>query len=178
MLALQDPLSLGGWFADPLTPAEAQSCEDEIRKIRKLIQLGVMDVELCPQCELKEMAAGFWQGDTIDMEYGNLCQTTTDRRAQALLELMYGQLLMSVKRSPAMTHLQKGFILATPFFDAHDYFRVMKRHELLQWLPLHQQPMPAQSLHGLLQEAAVVRELRLRNESPELARPDHYDTLG
>lgn len=178
MFSLQDPLSPGGWVADPPSPVEVDSCQSALRNIRKQIHLGRMAEEQCPHADLKEMVVRFWQGRTIEMDYGNLCKTAPDPFRRALVEMVYGQLLMSVKQSPAMTHLQHGFLLATPYFRAQEYFQVMKRHELLQWLPLQKSAMPAQSLQSLLKEAAVVRELRRGGECPPEIPFDSNDTLG
>ena len=97
-------------------------------------------------------------------------------RDRALLELVYGQLLMGRKLSPAGEHLARGFRLAVPWLSSAGYFELVRRHERLDCLRLTDTPAPPQGLAALLAEAAVVQRLQTggRGRRPN----EHRDTVG
>jgi hypothetical protein len=93
-----------------------------------------------------------------------------------LLELVYGQLLISRKLQPATIHLEQGFMRAACYLDSGDYLRLLRRHELLGYLVLTDTPADPQPLDALLSEAAVIR--RLRENTGRRNENDHHDTVG
>ncbi len=101
---------------------------------------------------------------------------TLPPESQALVELVYGQLLISRKLAGALEHLDRGFTLAIPRLESGEYFTLLRRHELLRALPLHATASAAQSLSDLLTEARVIRRLQPHGRR-RTAHP-HDDTLG
>ncbi len=148
---------LGRWYADPLTPAQATALLEQARARRT--PHGRRN-RRCYTCRLQELVARFWLGESTDDEYLQL-QRNLRRTAHglALLELVYGQLLMSRRLSPARQHLDEGFRLANRLFTAVDYLTTLNRHQLLAWLPLSKQASPAATLTSLLTTARVVARL-------------------
>ncbi|MDE2089269.1 MAG: hypothetical protein KGJ12_04550, partial [Gammaproteobacteria bacterium] len=100
-------------------------------------------------------------------------------RDQALVELVYGQLLMSRKLYGAMEHLTAGFARAANLFAPDEYFSVLKRHALLGHLSLSERPSAPQDLASLLTEAAVIRRLETRGAGQHRpAATDASDLTG
>ena len=122
-----------------------------------------------------QMVCDFWQHDGVPCNR-MLPDASGNRRDQALLELVRGQLLMTRKLQPANRHLQRGFELAAPWLGTTGYFELLRRHELLACLRLADTPSPPQGLAALQAEAAVVR--RLRGEPRCRSAGTHCDTLG
>jgi hypothetical protein len=170
------PLAL--WFATPLSKAEAehlwqQATERHERRLRR----G------CPSVlpRLQQLCARFWLEQTIENDYQQLriqFQHRHSKRAQALLELCHGQLLISRGLEGARKHLQQGFTLARELFAAGDYFIVHQRHQLLAQLPLSSQAGPAQELTQLLSTARVI--IRMQQSLPRRGPYQHdpNDTYG
>jgi hypothetical protein len=167
---------LGRWYAEPLTPTQAQDLLDastsrlEVRLRHGGGTLG---------CRLAQMQARFWLGRSIEEDYRSLRHLAgRSAHGRALLELVYGQLLASRRMSDATTHLQRGFELARPLFAPGDYFQVLERHRLLQLIPLSDTPAVAEPLEQLLTTARVIERL----ERPEQKRGhyvfDKHDTYG
>jgi hypothetical protein len=127
-------------------------------------------------CRIQLMIARHWLGDDIDSDYRNL--DLSDRRAIALVELVYGQLLMSKKLKGAMHHLDVGFELATELMQAGEYFLLRERHRLLAHLPLSERPSAPQDLRTLLTEARVIERLKFANSQPRVPTFDPSDTIG
>ena len=109
-------------------------------------------------------------------EYEKIQMVATDAFELALLELVYGQLLMSCKRAGAHQHLADGFELAVDHLASDEYFQLLRQHELLAWLPLSETPSLPQELASLLTEAAVIKQLQ-EGEGMQ-CRPAHLDTIG
>ncbi len=125
--------SLSGWYGDPVSKDMAQTLT------------AIAQYEL--RCRLCEGGAGFqlhvlllvchfWAGHSIELDYEQLAASTRKDRERALLELVYGQLLISCKYRQALQHLVNGFSLAVDYLDPADYFRLVRQHELLDYLPV------------------------------------------
>ena len=99
------------------------------------------------------------------------------RISQALACLVYGQLLISQKRSGAHEMLKQGFDRIQPWLQADEYFTLLKRHQQLAVLSLSSSASVALSLQELLNEAAVVRKL-LGDARIRPRCGDRSDTLG
>ncbi len=166
-------LALKDWHADPQSREQAQSLLTEVQEQRRR---AAHAGEACPQCGVWELIAHFWLGRNVQPEFENLVKVTAEADRKALVQLVYGQLLLSRKLSGADDYLQRGFLLATPFLEAGAYFQVMKRHALLTTLPLSHQPAPPASLQTLETEARVIQKFRGQTRPPQSG--DGKDTLG
>ena len=175
-LVLPDtPLPLAGWYAQPLTATAAAGLHAEARHAMQSALTGGAAHGQSLAARLAELIAAFWLGRVVALDYRSLIATHPPENV-ALVELIYGQLLISCKLTGALEHLERGFTLAVPHLAPADYFALLRRHELLRVLSLHPQPSAAQTLTDLLIEARVIRRLqpanRHRGDSP------HDDTLG
>ncbi len=173
---MSQPSILGRWYADPMSTDEASHTivETNHRLERRLRHGGGT---LC--CRLSLLRGRFWLGRDISDDYWGLQHLASSTpHGRALLELLYGQLLLSRQLAGALEHLEKGFSLARHLFTASDYFAVMSRHRQLKYLPQAQQPSPPSSLQQLLVMAQVIERL----EQPERKRRDYTfdnrDTYG
>jgi hypothetical protein len=106
------------------------------------------------------LIARFWLGDDVEPEYQSLAAVARRRRtrSRALVEMVYGQLLMARRRPGAMAHLERAFAEARHLLAPEDYFIVLKRHSLLAQLP----PIEAsqgEALDALLTTARVIARL-------------------
>ncbi len=157
--------ALGEWYAVPLDPAAREVLARCVATSDSLVQ------------RFGGLISAFWSGADPAMAYESLGGLLGEEgRERALLELVQGQLLMSRRLPGAMDHLDRGFRLAVPWLGARDYFRVLKRHELLRELPPAVSPQPPRDLDALLTEARVIRRLRRgRPQPPSFSR---RDTLG
>jgi hypothetical protein len=63
-------------------------------------------------CRLQWLISCFWRGREIGAEVDNLKAVATDARTRALVQLIQGQLLASVRRVGALAHLDAGFAQA------------------------------------------------------------------
>ncbi len=173
---MTEPSILGRWYAEPLEAVAArQLFELATKRLEKRLRQG--GGTLC--CRLQLMQAKFWQGEEIGNEYEALLHLTArSAHGKALLELVYGQLLLSRQLSGAMKHLERGFNLARNLFSASDYFTVMNHHRHFNYLPLAKHPSPPSTLEQLLVMAQVIE----RMEQPEKKRGkyqfDNHDTYG
>ena len=151
----QHPTSLlGRWYATPLTREEASAllADAEARRSERLRQ-----GRPCRVCRLQQMVAHFWLGKEIDEEFRALQQRLHNTaHGRILAELIYGQLLMSQRRSGALASLDHAFHIARNLLAPSDYFVLFKRHNLLRQLPLGTAIEKGQSLEELLTTAAVV----------------------
>lgn len=172
LLELRRP-SLAAWYADPLA-------SDVVEALRssavKTLQSRWRADAACFRLRVLQLACRFWLGEAVTPEYGQLLGLASDGYEQALLELVYGQLLVSCKYRQAHQHLDRGFALAACQLDSADYFCLVRRHELLKFLSLPDTPSPPQTLASLLAEAAVIR--RLREGDVRRYRQAHFDTVG
>ena len=165
--------SLTGWYADPLTAPAARALLD--RSQRRLRSRLCRDGRCFPLHVLRMICQHWLQSDST-LDYQQLSVLACDDSGRALVELVYGQLLISGKRLPARQHLARGFSLAARHLDTGDYFQLLRRHELLDYLPLSGSPVVAQDLSSLLKEAAVIS--RLQVDERRVQESQHCDTLG
>lgn len=163
---------LAKWYADPLTPAQAQQRLDALRNEIRRAQTGQIALRI------EEMIARYWLGRDISGDIDNLQATCQHEICMALVRLVYGQLLMSRKLSGAMDCLQQAFKQASKLLPAADYLDVMRRHDTLKHLVLKPQPSPPQPLHDLLNEAAIVKKLKGKQDHHCDVRSDRKDTVG
>ena len=167
---------LGRWYAEPLTTFQAERllAEWTARLDGRLRHGGGT---LC--CRLGRMRARFWLGFPVDEEYLSL-RHAAGRSAHggALLELLYGQLLISRGLQDAPVHLQRGFELARPLFASGDYFQVLERHRLLRLLPLSDSPSPPRTLETLLTTARVIERMERPEQKRGSYQHDRHDTYG
>lgn len=164
-----EPLPLGAWYADPLSPEAAAALLDQVHERRRRAhQQGAA----CRNCGIYELVARFWLERPIAGQYETQRSVSPSARERALLDLIMGQLRMSRRLVGAMELLQQGFFAAAPYLQAREYFELLRRHELLAHLPLGERPAPPRSLAELLTEAAVIRRLRGPGGRPAGRRDD------
>lgn len=165
-------LPYAGWYAAPLTPNVATELDVQARQaVQQALASG--GLSLAPK--LAELIAGFWLGRAVALDHRSLIATQPPE-SQAVVELIYGQLLISRKIEGALEHLDRGFILAIPQLAPGEYFALLRRHELLRALPLRATASEPQILSDLLTEARVIRRLQPYGRR-RTAHP-HDDTLG
>lgn len=164
---------LARWHALPLSLAEAQALLDRCHLALQDLSLPEMQ-RWWLGCQI--MKAHFFFGRPCALEFEYLRGRAISQETEALLELLYGQLLLSRKCLPAMDHLQRGFALAANSLLARDYFRVLQRHRQLEDLVLGQTPATPATLAALLVESQVIR--RLSGGATAAVRGAHDDTLG
>jgi hypothetical protein len=165
--------SLTGWYADPVTVPDAQALLDRTRqRLRSCLCCGGR----CFPLQVLRMICHYWLSSGSALDYRQLSALACDDSERALVELVYGQLLISGKRQPARQHLGRGFSLAARHLDTVDYLLLLRRHDLLEYLPLSESPVVAQDLQSLLKEAAVIS--RLRGNERRVHKSSHRDTLG
>lgn len=163
-----------GWYAEPLTGGAAALLHDQARRaVQQSLASGSRPLALAPR--LAELIAGFWLGRAVALDHRSLIATLPPE-SQALVELVYGQLLISRKLAGALEHLHRGFMLAVPQLEPGEYFTLLRRHELLRALPLHTTASAALTLADLLTEARVIRRFQPHGRR-RTAHP-HDDTLG
>jgi hypothetical protein len=165
--------SLAAWYAGPLAAGE-------LARLQLAAETGLQS-RLCTgaSCfrpQLLQLVCRFLAGTVVEPGYRQLSATVHDARDTALLELVYGQLLISRKLQPAARHLRQGFMRAARYLDSGDYLRLLRRHELLGCLVLTGAPADPQPLGALLSEAAVIR--RLRGNTGRCSASAHLDTVG
>lgn len=172
LLALQEP-DLSLWYGDPVGRQAAEALAGSACR-----QLRVRLCEGGPRFQLHVLllACDFHLGGNIGPGYEQLAATTRSARERALLELVYGQLLVGSKCLHGLQHLGKGFSLAAGYLDTPGYFRLVRRHELLACLPASASPRAPLDLESLLTEARVIRRLQA---GAGRSHPDtHHDTVG
>lgn len=145
---------LGDWFADPVGRDLAEVFLKEAHMARQQAYVqGQSDFAL----RVLEMIATFGLQRPVETLYTSLRAAPSEPFQRALLELAYGQLLMSCKLPGAMEHLDAGFTLATDVLEADVYFTLMKRHDLLRCLQPMTHPVEPQTLEVLLAEAKIIQ---------------------
>lgn len=160
---------LGRWYATPLSVAEAERL---VAGLQARHQQGLRAGRGCSTCQIGLLIGGFWRGKDIEAAYLNLSRRLQGRRhAQALLELVMGQLLMSRQLEGARGHLARGFELAHGLLCSADYFTLLKRHALLTHIPLSLQPQAPRDLPQLLAMAAVIERLQAAGMPARNSRP-------
>jgi hypothetical protein len=175
ILSLEGKLAslLGRWYGDPLSVEVAQAM---LGRAHAALQASYRRGADGLDCHIQMMIAHYWVGDAIDSDYRNL--VVSDRRAIALVELVYGQLLMSKKLKGAMDHLDAGFEHATELVEASEYFSLRERHRLLAHIPLSERPSLPRDLSSLLTEASVIERLKIANSQRRVLAFDPSDTIG
>jgi hypothetical protein len=167
------PASLATWYGEPVAAADAACLYADTEKaLRYRLCAGSPVFTL----QVLQLLARFWMGVSIPLDYQQLAASTTEQRDQALLEIVYGQLLLSRRQWPALQHLERGFRLAASYLAATDYFLLVRRHELLRHIPLSDVQVSPQGLQSLLAEAAVIRQLQ--GTGRHTCSVSHHDTLG
>ena len=162
------------WYANPMSIDEAKLLASSAQKSRgENLKQGLNDKS---EYEVIELVTAFWQNKDINRCYSLLLKTCNSPKTRALLELVFGQLLMSRKLQPAMIHLQAGLQGLSPYLDSADYLMLMRRHDLLANLHLSNTPHPPANLSELENEARVIKKLkgkqRIKLDS------DSNDTVG
>jgi hypothetical protein len=165
--------SLAGWYADPIAAPDARALLDTAQR---RLQSRLCRGGRCFPLHVLGMICHHWLQPVSALEYQQLSTLTCDDSERALVELVYGQLLISGKRLPARQHLERGFSLAARHLETADYFLLLRRHELLGFLPLSGMSAIPQDLRSLLNEAAVIK--RLREGERRHHTNTHHDTLG
>lgn len=163
---------MAGWYATPLPRARAAELQAQARRAVQRALATAGDAEL-PR--LAQLIADYWLGHAVELDYRSLAATLPPER-RALVELIYGQLLVSRKRTGALEHLRRGFALAAAVLAPTDYFALLRRHELLQSLVLSAAGAAPQDLPDLLNEARIVRQFGTGRGARPGHKPD--DTLG
>jgi hypothetical protein len=165
--------SLAGWYGDPLAPGDAAAL---LQVAERALQFRLSRGGARFPVHLLQLICRYWLGADGGLHYRHLAVTTADATDGALLELAYGQLLISRKLRAATAHLEQGFARAARQLASADYFTLVRRHEALGNLVLGEAPCPPQPLQALLAEAAVTRRLRGPERYPYAN--GHRDTLG
>ncbi len=166
-------VSLVAWYGEPLDSGDAERLYAETEKVlmhRLCAGLPVFHLQVI------QLLCHYWMDVYHLLEYRQLTALPTGKRDRALLELVYGQLLLSRRQKPALQHLDHGFRLAAGYLEATDYFLLVRRHELLRYIPLSDAGGTPQGLQSLLAEAAVIRQLQ--GAGPRVSSMSHYDTVG
>ena len=165
--------SLSGWYADPVS-------KDTARTLTGIAQSGLRSRLCeggdCSQLHVLLLACHFWMGDSVELDYEQLAASAGSGRERALLELVYGQLLISCKYRHALQHLASGFSLAVDHLGTSEYFFLVRQHELLAYLPVSSRPSAPLDLESLLTEARVIK--RLQAGSGRRYDNAHFDTVG
>lgn len=168
--------TLGIWYADPLSPDEARDVlaqSEEREKQRKRHGGNTLS------CRMQKMIARYWIGENIHDEY-RMLKPAASRSAhgRVLLELIYGQLLLSRRLLDGLPHLEEGFRLGANLFAAGDYLQVMNRHRLLHQLPLSTSQAEAEPLDALLTAARVIERMKQTSRKRRQYSHDPKDTYG
>jgi hypothetical protein len=166
-------MPLSGWYAEVQGEEQARRLLVNAQEKERQALLSSESV-FYPRIQV--MIARFWLGKNIEHDMRSLCKLYREPGQQALIYLIHGQLYMSRKLSGARDSLARGFHLATPYLGADEYFLLMKRHEMLNYLVLTVKGSAAQELDELLREASVIE--KLSGGKKGLKKPDHKDTIG
>lgn len=148
---------LARWYAMPLDRDAARALLDLAQQREAL---RVRRGKSCYTSRLQQMVAHFWLGKEIDDEFHALqLLMHNTAHGRILAELIYGQLLMSQRRSGAMAALDHAFYSARHLLTPGDYFVLFNRHGRLRLLPIGAQPLQPLSLTDLLTTASVIERL-------------------
>ncbi|NOR41039.1 MAG: hypothetical protein GQ537_07515 [Gammaproteobacteria bacterium] len=172
LLRHESPL-LSAWYANPLSPDTVAGLQ---AALQRELQARLCSGMPCFQCHVLQLVCHFQDQVDVSLEFEKLRAAASDMFERALLELVYGQLLMSCKQTGARQHLADGFTLAAGELASIDYFRLVKQHELLAYLPLSDMPSLPQDLESLLAESGVIKQLR--DSDCKQYRLPHLDTIG
>lgn len=164
---------LSAWYATPLTRSQLLYLQSALQQ---QLQTRLCDGASCYAVHVLQLVCRFQCRFDVELDYQQLLAAVQNVPEQALLELVYGQLLASCKQTGAHQHLAGGFTLAAEYLSSTDYFRLLRQHELLGWLSLSVSASAPQQLQSLLAEAAVIKQLQ--GDSGVLPGDTHLDTLG
>ena len=139
LLTAAAPPSLGDWFAVPLCMDQAEHLLTEARQaMQRAYARGNAGYEM----RILELIACYWLDRPVDHLYTSLSAALDEQHHQALLELVYGQLLMSRRQAAAMSHLDTGFKLAAGLLEPDVYFEMIRRHDMLRSLHAAKRSVP------------------------------------
>jgi hypothetical protein len=161
------------WYGDPLSRQHASSLQ---RAVQGELHTRLCRGESCFPLHALRLVCGYRTAASSRLEYEQLSALAREDIERALLELVYGQLLISCKLLPANRHLARGFLLAADFLAPTEYFRLLRQHELLGLLRLSDIPVPPLKLETLLREAAVIE--RLQQAGSRRYEYTHTDTIA
>ena len=164
---------LSEWYATPLTRSRLVYLQSALQQE---LQTRLCNGASCYALHLLQFVCRFQYRIDVQLDYQQLLAAVQNVPEQALLELVYGQLLASCKQTGAHQHLADGFALAAEYLSSADYFRLVRQHEMLGWLALADTASAPQQLQSLLAEAAVIKQLQGDTGVPFGAT--HRDTLG
>jgi hypothetical protein len=164
---------LSVWYGNPLSRVTDTRLHVAAQKE---LQIRLCAGVPCFQVHVLRLVCLFREQIRAALEYEKMKVVAQDAYEHALLELVYGQLLMSCKKAGAYQHLADGFALAVDYLTSHEYFQLLRQHELLACLPLSETPSVPQELPSLLAEAAVIKQLQAGAGTGY--RPTHLDTVG
>lgn len=174
LLLSHEPAPLGNWYAVSLTRLQSEAW---LARVHRHMQMLYAAGQAGFEARVAGFIARFRGGCDVEADYRNLFALAAGGRERALLELCYGQLLLSCRCDSAWRHLDRGFELAAHLLDAEEYFSVLKRHDLLRILPLSPVPVCARELETLLTEARVIQKLDDRRFRVEYFSSEHRDTV-
>lgn len=161
---------LARWYGNPLAADQARTLLTTAEQRRTRARS-----RRCRTCLLQAVIARFWLGDDVTADVGRLSALLrTTPHGAALVELIYGQLLMSRRLHGAMSHLDRGFHRASRLLAADDYFILLRRHQLLARLPLSDGALPAANLATLMTTAAVIARMEPHPHSVQRDAGDIY----
>lgn len=165
---LPQQFQLSAWYAQPQTADQAGEL---------LSQLSGLGPQSDPDYEeFIKLITHYWLQEPVARNFERWALNLTSEQNRALFIMIYGQLLMSCKKKPAMNYLNRGFLAAAHFFQPQDYFTVMKRNELLSYLTLSDAGVAPATLEELENEARVIRKLK-KNKNHQY-KNSQFDTLG
>jgi len=172
-LLYQQCPQLSEWYATPLTRSRLVYLQSALQQE---LQTRLCNGISCYALHVLQLVCRFQCRIDVELDYQQLLAAVQNVPEQALLELIYGQLLASCKQTGAHQHLHDGFALAAEYLSSAEYFRLVRQHELLRWLVLSDAASAPQQLQSLLAEAAVIKQLQGDTGVPFGAT--HLDTLG
>ena len=165
---------LSAWYGQPLSRDTAAKLHVVAQRE---LQVRLREGAPCFQIHVLQLVCHFRYQVGSVQEYEKMQMVATDVFELALLELVYGQLLISCKQAGAHQHLADGFALAVDYLASDEYFQLLRQHELLGCLPLSETPSLPQDLASLLTEAAVIKQLE-EGGGMQCCRSTHLDTIG
>ena len=157
-----------------MTPRQAEALlEAAQREIQRRLRAGMPGF----QPGVLVMICRWWLQADVHGSFEELLHVAASGHERALLQLVYGELLVSRRLAAARTQLNAGFRHAAALLGSAEYFRLLRRHEMLDMLVLGNTPGPACDLPELLAEAAVIERLQ-RGRRPAMHGSGHHDTVG
>ena len=147
---------LAVWHAEPVPEAVARERYAEAeRAYGEALRQGACAF----LARWRMLTLRFWRGRSVTMDLLELRAACSDDARRALVELTFGQLLVSRGLEPGHGQLETGFRLAVSYLSARDYREVARRHRLLARLPLGSHARPPRGLVALMREAGVIERL-------------------